>query len=306
MARLARVVVPGHPHHLTQRGNRRLPTFFSDHDYQAYLDLMAEHCREHRVAVRAWCLMPNHVHLVLVPQAADGLARAVGEAHRRYTRLVNFREGWRGHLWQERFFSCVLDGRHALAAVRYVERNPVRAGLVRRAWEWPWSSAAAHVSGRGDTLIRTGGPLAAEVSNWRRFLSEEDDPETLHLLRRHGRTGRPIDARTRRPINDSMPWWSLPETMLSTWLAYEWTGKEELLEWYRLAHNAYFLMYLNPRTQWAPYQTLDGRTGAAVDVAPACKFQDPEYHSGRNLLTLAGRIGKRLAATGRNIEWRAK
>ncbi len=191
MARLARVVVPGSPHHLTQRGNRRQPVFFSDNDYQAYLDLMAEWCDKEGVDILAWCLMPNHVHLVAVPRTAEGLARAVGEAHRRYTRLINFREGWRGYLWQGRFASFVMDRRHTLAAVRYVERNPVRAGLAKRAWEWPWSSAAAHVSGRGDALIAPGGPLVAEIGNWRRFLQEEDAPETLDLLRRHGRTGRP-------------------------------------------------------------------------------------------------------------------
>jgi len=191
MARLARVVVPGYPHHITQRGNRRLPTFFSDADYEAYRDLMAAHCAACGVKVWAWCLMPNHVHLVVVPSTAESLAAAIGEAHRRYTRRVNFREGWRGHLWQERFFSCVLDGRHALAAVRYVERNPVRARLVRRAWEWPWSSAAGHVNGRGDGLA-CSNRLTEEVLNWRRFLMEADEEEVLDRLRRHGRTGRPL------------------------------------------------------------------------------------------------------------------
>jgi putative transposase len=155
MARLARAVVAGYPHHITQRGNRRLPTFFSDEDYEAYLALMAAHGAACGVEVWAWCLMPNHVHLVAVPKTAEALARAVGEAHRRYTRGINFREGWRGHLWQERFFSCVLDGPHALAAARYVERNPVRAGLVKRAWDWPWSSAAGHgACGRADAQGR--------------------------------------------------------------------------------------------------------------------------------------------------------
>jgi putative transposase len=193
MARLARVVVPGYPHHVTQRGNRRLPTFFSDADYEAYRDLMAAHCAARGVEVWAWCLMPNHVHLVVVPHTAESLAAAVGEAHRWYTRRINFREGWRGHLWQERFFSCVLDSRHALAAVRYVERNPVRARLAMRAWQWPWSSAAGHVSGRGDVLACLN-PLMEEVSNWRRFLTEADEPEVLDRLRRHGRTGRPLGA----------------------------------------------------------------------------------------------------------------
>jgi putative transposase len=109
------VIVPGCPHHITQRGNRRQPTFFGDDDYQAYLALMADWLRRGGVQVWAWCLMPNHVHLIAVPETAQGLARAVGEAHRRYTRRVNFREGWRGYLWQGRFASYPMDGSYTLA-----------------------------------------------------------------------------------------------------------------------------------------------------------------------------------------------
>src|SRR5512139_2387395 len=100
MARIARVVVPGIPHHITQRGNRRLQTFFSDDDYRVYAGLMAVWCREFRVEVWAYCLMPNHVHMIAVPSTEDSLRRAIAEAHRRYTRMVNLREKWRGHLWQ--------------------------------------------------------------------------------------------------------------------------------------------------------------------------------------------------------------
>jgi len=192
MARIARVIAEGLPHHVTQRGNRRQRTFFRDRDYEAYLDLMAAWCAKWDVAIWAWCLMPNHVHLIAVPRRAEGLARAVGEAHRRYTRLINFRKGWRGYLWQGRFASYPMDRVHTLAAARYIERNPVRAGLAKRAWEWPWSSAAAHVAGTGDRLIAPGGPLVAEVSNWRRFLATDEDEEELALLRRHMRTGRPL------------------------------------------------------------------------------------------------------------------
>jgi putative transposase len=192
MARLARVIVPGCPHHITQRGNRRQRTFFGDDDYQAYLALLADWCRRSGVQIWAWCLMPNHVHLMAVPETAQGLARAVGEAHRRYTRRVNFREGWRGYLWQGRFASYPMDGPYTLAAARYIERNPVRAGLVRRAWEWPRSSAAAHVAGRGHALLSGGGSLLAEVNGWRRFLAEEGEAAEVALLRRHARTGRPL------------------------------------------------------------------------------------------------------------------
>ena len=111
MARLARVVAPGLPHHITQRGNRRQQTFLCDEDYRSYLELMGQWCGAHQVEIWAYCLMPDHVHLIAVPQSADGLRRAIGEAHRRYTRMVNFREGWRGHLWQGRFSSFVLDER---------------------------------------------------------------------------------------------------------------------------------------------------------------------------------------------------
>lgn len=189
MPRIARVVVPGIPHHVTQRGNRRQPTFFGDGDYAAYLALMAKWLREHRVAVWAYCLMPNHVHLVAVPETEDGLRRGIGEAHRRYTLRVNRREGWQGHLWQGRFASFPMDEPHLLMAARYVERNPVRAGLAVAPWEYRWSSAAAHVDGRGDALVETA-PLLKIVPDWRGFLEgpSEDDLETL---RRHERTGRP-------------------------------------------------------------------------------------------------------------------
>jgi putative transposase len=160
MARLARVVVPGVAHHVTQRGNRRQPTFFQEDDYRAYLELLGEGCGRCGVEVWAYCLMPNHVHLIVVPQSEDGLRRALGEAHRRYTRRINFREGWRGHLWQGRFASFALDARYLRRAARYVELNPVRAKLCRMPWRWPWSSAAAHVAGKEDGVVRVA-PLRA-------------------------------------------------------------------------------------------------------------------------------------------------
>jgi len=195
MARLARVVVPGVPHHVTQRGNRRQETFFSEDDYDAYLTLLKEWCDRCGVAVWAYCLMPNHVHLIVVPRGADGLRRALGEAHRRYTRRINFREGWRGHLWQERFASFAMDGRYLLRAARYVERNPVRAKLCRVPWRWRWSSAAAHVAGRDDDIVHVR-PLLERVPDWKAFLMEGLDDEAAETLRRHERTGRPLGGTT--------------------------------------------------------------------------------------------------------------
>ena len=138
MARMPRLVVPGYPHHVTQRGNRRMKTFFNAGDYQAYLDLVAEIKDSVGVDVWAYCLMPNHVHWVLVPEHEDSLASLFRMVHRHYTRRINFREHWRGHLWQERFHSFVMDESYLLATVRYTEMNPVRAGLCAKPDEYPY------------------------------------------------------------------------------------------------------------------------------------------------------------------------
>ncbi len=191
MARLARVVAPGLPHHVTQRGNRRQPTFFSAADYRLYRGLMAEWCARSGVEIWAYCLMPNHVHLIAVPETRDALHRAIGEAHRRYTWAINRREDWRGHLWQERFASFPMDEAHLLAAARYVELNPVRTRLRRRPRDHPWSSARAHLAGQDDALVKVA-PLLALVPDWGRFLAAALEAEDLAALRRHALTGRPL------------------------------------------------------------------------------------------------------------------
>jgi putative transposase len=193
MARLARVVVPGVPHHVTQRGNRRQAVFFRDEDYRDYLALLTEHAGKAGVAVWAWCLMPNHVHLLLVPRDPDGLRAALGEAHRRYSRAVNLREGWRGYLWQGRFSSCPLDPDHGLAAARYIEQNPVRARLVARPRDWPWSSARAHLTGRADGVTDIAA-LGIPARDWSGFLGAGLDDEALEDIRRGERTGRPLGS----------------------------------------------------------------------------------------------------------------
>jgi putative transposase len=190
MARLARVVVPGYPHHLTQRGNRRQETFLRSEDYGAYLALMSEWCGKCGVQVWAYCLMPNHVHLIAVPESEESLRRAIGEAHRRYTRAINFREGWRGHLWQGRFASFVMDEAHLLAAARYVELDPVRARLARRPEDYPWSSARAHLRGEDDGLAVVQ-PLLSLEPDWEAFLSVGLPESEAVAVRRHERTGRP-------------------------------------------------------------------------------------------------------------------
>lgn len=204
MARLARVVIPGVAHHVTQRGNRRLPIFFSDDDRAEYVRLLSAACAATATRCLAWCLMDNHVHLILVPATSDGLRAALGEAHRRYTRRINFREGWRGFLFQGRFASYPMDDAHLIAAVRYVENNPVAARMVARAEDWRWSSARSNVAGKragGDPLTDVAA-LGGHVRNWRALLrhgAELGDAgaagEALaEAIEARLRTGRPLAA----------------------------------------------------------------------------------------------------------------
>jgi len=191
MARTARLVVPGYPHHVTQRGNRRQRTFFFERDYRAYLKLIAEAKERAGVEIWAYCLMPNHVHLVAVPTEKNSLALLFRYAHSRYTRRINIRENWVGHLWQERFHSAVMDEQHLLAAIRYVELNPVRAGLCDSATEWAWSSVHAHKSGVDQGIV-TVAPMLSMVSDWDRYLEIVDSKHTIERIRTYSRSGRPI------------------------------------------------------------------------------------------------------------------
>ena len=190
MARIARVIAPGYPHHITQRGNRRQDVFFCDDDYRAYLELMATWCKRCEVEILAWCLMPNHVHLIAVPHEQTSLARAIGEAHRRYTRMINFRQKWRGHLWQERFASFPMDERHLLAAARYIETNPVAAKMVKSPEAYRWSSVHAHLNGRDDILTKVA-PLLELVDDWQAFL-KLPVAEDVKKIQQHERSGRPL------------------------------------------------------------------------------------------------------------------
>lgn len=138
-----------------------------------------------------YCLMPNHVHMVAVPESEEGLRTAIGEAHRRYTRHVNFREGWRGHLWQGRFASFPMDESYLLTAVRYIELNPIRANIVKEAWEYSWSSAQAHIAGVNDELVNVT-PLLEMVKDWKEFLLSGIHEKEIQEVRKHERTGRPL------------------------------------------------------------------------------------------------------------------
>ena len=173
MPRVARIVIPDCPHHVTQRGNNRQDVFFVDDDRVRYLEILGEQAERFGVTVEGYCLMTNHVHLIATPHAADSLAKAVGRTHWLYTQYVNRLHGRSGHLWQNRFYSCALDDEHFWSAMVYVERNPVRARLVRRAWRYRWSSAAAHCeqeTATGSVPPPADPPFLLDLAAWARRL----------------------------------------------------------------------------------------------------------------------------------------
>jgi len=187
---MARVVVPGVPHHVTQRGDRRENVFLVRGDYHRYLNLLKEYSIPHGLEVVAYCLMPNHVHLVAIPHRADSLATVLKPVHLRLAQYVNWTHGMTGRRWQGRFFSCPLDEQHTATAVRYVELNPVRAGLVREAESYQWSSAAAHAGLRSDDILTARELVGA--GEWRAWLRQAEDDELIRRLRLNTRTGRPF------------------------------------------------------------------------------------------------------------------
>ena len=192
MTRIARLVVPGLPHHVTQRGNRREQVFFEDGDYLAYLDFLRGALVKSSSEIWAWCLMPNHVHLIVMPGDKDGLRKTVANAHRKYASHINQRNKWTGHLWQGRFGSVVMDEAHLYHAFAYVTLNPVRAGLVERAQDWRWSSIHAHL-GADDGITNTKA-ANERVGDFSTFLRANFDKESFDAIRANQQTGRPIGA----------------------------------------------------------------------------------------------------------------
>jgi putative transposase len=192
MARLPRLVLPGIPYHVTQRGNRRQKTFFEDADYALYRDLLAQSAEKAGAEVWCYCLMPNHVHIIVVPSDEDGLRRTFADTHRRYTGYINARNRWTGHLWQGRFGAVAMDEGHLAAAVRYVSNNPVRAQLVKRASDWRWSSVSAHLTGEDDALV-TVAPVLERYGRFATFLdTNHDDEPAWRALRMSETSGRPL------------------------------------------------------------------------------------------------------------------
>ena len=195
MARIARVIAPGFPHHIIQRGNRRQKVFFNEDDYNEYLTLLNGYSHRFKTDVLTYCLMPNHIHLIVTPHEDGNLVKAIGETHCNYTRFINFREKWRGYLWQGRFSSYVLDERYLLAATRYILLNPVKARIAKKPWDYEWSSAKHHMRLNNSSLVKDS-LLQGLIGDWKDFLATAPDNNDIKLFQLHERTGRPLGDNT--------------------------------------------------------------------------------------------------------------
>ena len=201
MPRRPRFVLPGVAHHVTQRGNHQQNVFLTNRNRARYLEILAEHSHRHDLRILGWCLMTNHIHLIAIPGTEESMSLALGEAHSRYTLEVNRQQQWSGHLWQGRFHSSPLEEAHLMAALRYVDQNPVRAAMVLRACDWPWSSALAHTDAAARAPL-LDWPWARwlkearlgdwDYADWNARLAGEQPPQELDRIRRSTKLGAPL------------------------------------------------------------------------------------------------------------------
>ncbi|MBN1621988.1 MAG: transposase [Endomicrobiales bacterium] len=195
MPRTARVTVEGYPYHIMQRGNYGQDIFKTDQDRHQYLAWIIEYSLKYHLQILAFCLMNNHVHFTAIPQKKDSLSKTFNMAHMRYSQYVNNKNKTMGHLWQGRFYSCMLDKKHLLAASRYVERNPVRAGLAKRPWEWEWSSANVHIheiSDKNSRFLKLFEYVDLTPQQWKGYISENEDDFFVEQIERNTISGRPV------------------------------------------------------------------------------------------------------------------
>jgi putative transposase len=194
MPRQGRIVIPNVPHHVTHRGNNSKGIFRSPDDMWAYLSMLKRQSMRFKVEIIAFCLMDNHVHLVVVPRDEDSLANAIGKAHGHYAQHINRARRSTGHLWEDRFFSCAMDEDYFLQATRYVERNPVRAGIVPHPWDYPWSSAMAHIRDHDETGVLNMRWWREVVGqeDWANFIEQSDVPDAIDSIRSNTHLGTPL------------------------------------------------------------------------------------------------------------------
>ncbi|MBS1258157.1 MAG: hypothetical protein MAG551_01210 [Candidatus Scalindua arabica] len=197
MSRTARIVVPDLPYHITQRGNYQQEIFQDNEDRLNYLSWINEYSKKYKLSIFAYCLMDNHVHFIVIPQKEDSLAKVFSISHMRYSQYFNKKKNASGHLWQGRFYSCVLDEGYLLTALRYVERNPVRAGIVRKPWRWKWSSAREHVGRRNGIidLEKITALIDTTAEEWKEYIDLDENEEEVEDIRKHTLLGRPLGTK---------------------------------------------------------------------------------------------------------------
>jgi putative transposase len=188
---MPRIAIAGLAYHVTHRGNRRGTVFFSAADRETYLRWLAHAAAKHGLDLWAYCLMTNHVHLLVRVERRDSLAGAMRELQGYYAKRINERHEWSGHLWANRHYSHPVEGRHLWSTARYIERNPVRAGMVERAEQYLWSSARAHCGLEGNGVLATSGPFCGVSCDWSSWLAREE-PESDEWIRKSARSGRPL------------------------------------------------------------------------------------------------------------------
>jgi putative transposase len=197
MPRIGRVVAVGFPHHITQRGNYRQDIFIDDKDREKYLSWIQEYSQKFGLSILAYCLMKNHVHFIAIPDREYSLAKTFHTVHMRYSQYFNKKLKSTGHLWQGRFYSCVLDEPHLIVATKYIERNPVRAKIVDKPWQWRWSSALVHVDKIVESPLKLAdffGIVDMSYQSWTEYIDSEDDTKKLCEIRKHTLTGRPLGS----------------------------------------------------------------------------------------------------------------
>ena len=183
MTRQARFVLPGHLHHVTQRGNYRQNVFKDHQDRIYYLKLINHYAKEYNNDLYAYCLMTNHIHFIIKPQQQKSLAQIFCRAHQQYSLYYHKKNGIHGHLWQERFYSCLLEGSHIPAAIKYVECNPVRANLAKHAWDYPWSSTNFHLGKKYNIVHLSDIRPYVTADNWKEFLDQKQSDKEIDAIR---------------------------------------------------------------------------------------------------------------------------
>ncbi|MFH1836771.1 MAG: transposase [Candidatus Omnitrophota bacterium] len=192
MPRKPRIVIKGYPYHVTQRGNYKQTTFATKSDYACYLNWLDKYAKQYKLMILSYCLMPNHVHFICIPSELFSLSTTFKLTHMRYSNFFHSKHKLIGHLWQGRFYSCILDEKHLYAAIRYIENNPVRSGLVENPEDWKWSSAKYHIDGKDDNCLDLANISEfLQIDDWNDYLSQHSEKSIIENIRKNTHSGIP-------------------------------------------------------------------------------------------------------------------